>query len=148
MDLQTLEARLLSEFQRDFPVTEEPFASIAARLGVSEADVLAGYKRLLDSGRMSRLGAVIAPGRAGVSTLAACAVPPERRDAVAAVVNSYPEVNHNYAREGAINLWFVVHAGDETHLKSVLDSITARVGLPVLDLRLEEEFRIDLGFPL
>lgn len=148
MDLADVKARILDAYQRGFPVVAEPYAEIARTIGCPEADVLAAFQGLLDSRQIDRVGAVLAPGHSGVSTLAAIQVPIDRLVDVAEIVNRYPEVNHNYAREGAVNLWFVVHARSEAHLQSVLSDMAAKTGLPVHDLRLEEEFRIDLGFPL
>ena len=110
--------------------------------------VLDLLRRMADAGLVSRVGPVFAPHRAGASTLAAIAVPHERLEAVAAVVNEYDEVNHNYEREHRINLWFVVCAPTAERVAEVLDEITARTGLPVMDLPLEQAFHIDLGFPL
>lgn len=146
MDVADLE--LLNRFQRDFPLTSEPFRVIADRLGWSEAEVLAALCRLRDEGKVSRVGAVFATRRLGVSTLAALAVPPERLEAVARVVNEYPEVNHNYQREHDFNLWFVLTAATASRLQAVLTEIGDKTGLPVLDLPLLEEFHIDLGFNL
>jgi DNA-binding Lrp family transcriptional regulator len=144
----TLEFRLLNEFQRDFPLSPAPFAELAARLGVGEKAVLGGLEKLRREGKISRVGAVFAPKRIGASTLAAMAVPPDRLDAVAAAVNRFPEVNHNYEREHRFNLWFVVTAGSEGRLQATLAAIEKAAGLPLLPLPLLEEFHIDLGFPL
>ena len=105
-----LEFRLLNEFQRDFPLCPAPFAELAARLGVGERTVLTGLEKLRREGKISRVGAVFAPKRIGASTLAAMAVPAQQLEAVAAAVNRFPEVNHNYEREHRFNLWFVVTA--------------------------------------
>ena len=67
---------------------------------------------------------------------------------VAALVSAFPEVNHNYEREHAFNLWFVVTGENQTHVAAVLAALSDRTGLEVLDLPLEEAFHIDLGFPL
>ena len=63
-------------------------------------------------GRISRIGAVLRPGCFGASTLVAMAVPAARLAEVAGLVNAFPGVNHNYQREHAYNLWFVLTAGD------------------------------------
>ncbi len=139
---------LLNRFQRDFPLTACPFRVIAERLGWSEAEVLAALRRLQDEGKVSRVGAVFAARRLGVSTLAALAVPPDRLEAVAGLVNEYPEVNHNYQRDHDFNLWFVLTAASALRLQAVLAEIEARTGLSVLNLPLLEEFHIDLGFDL
>ena len=147
-DLSAFEKRLLDEFQRDFPLAPRPYAEIARRLGADEAAVIAALRRLRDDGFVSRVGAVVAPHRAGWSTLAAMAVPAARLDEVAAMVSAYPEVNHNYEREHRLNLWFVVAGPDAARGRAVLDAIEARSGIAVLDLPLVEAYRLDLGFPL
>ena len=139
---------LLNGFQRDFPLTSEPFRIIAERLGQTEAEVLAALRRLQQDGKVSRVGAVFATRKLGVSTLAALAVPVARLETVAGWVNDYPEVNHNYQREHDFNLWFVLTTASHTRLQTVLSEIKDKTGLPLLDLPLLEAFHIDLGFDL
>ncbi len=143
-----LEQRLLNEFQQGMPLTSTPYADIARQLGVYETTVLETLKRLQTEEVVSRVGAVFRPNRIGASTLAAIAVPTEELEDVAAMVNEFVEVNHNYEREHRFNLWFVVVAEDEDRLESVLVEIEKRCGYPVLDLPLLNEYFIDLGFDL
>jgi DNA-binding Lrp family transcriptional regulator len=143
-----LEFGLLNDWQRDLPLLPEPFAVIGDKYGVAEQDVLFALKRLHGKGLISRVGAVFAPWRIGVSTLAAMAVPAERIDEVAALVSARNEINHNYEREHRYNLWFVATAQDEVRLADALDAIAADAGLPVISLPLVEQFHIDLGFDL
>lgn len=112
MNLSPTERRLLNGTQRDFPLEARPFARIGAGLGIGEAEALALIGRLRAQGVVSRMGAVVAPNTLGASTLAAMAVPEARIEAVAARVSARAEVNHNYARAHAVNLWFVVTAAD------------------------------------
>lgn len=146
--LTALEKCLLNDYQRGFPLTASPYADIAAQLDVSEAEVIETLQSLTARGLISRVGPVFTPQRAGASTLAAMAVSPERLEAVAALVSAREEVNHNYEREHAFNLWFVVTAPDAAGVQRVLDDIEAATGIPVMDLPLEQAFYIDLGFPL
>lgn len=146
--LSALERRLLDEFQRDFPLVPAPFAEIGKRLSVSESEVIDALANLEARGFVSRVGPVFAPQRLGFSLLAALAVPAARLEAVAALVSAYPEVNHNYQREHAYNLWFVVTGDDELRVQRVLDEIQQRTGLKALRLPLERAYHIDLGFPL
>jgi siroheme decarboxylase len=146
--LSPLEREILSDFQRDFPLSPRPYAEIAARLGCDEAMVLATLGRFIDDGLIARVGPVFAPHRVGWSTLAAMAVPDERLEEVAALVSARPEINHNYERCHRFNLWFVVTAEDRARTLDVLDDIAKQSGLEVLDLPLEQAFHIDLGFPL
>lgn len=143
-----LDFQLLNDFQRDFPLVSAPFAELASRLGVGEKVVLGRLENLRREGKISRVGAVFAPKRIGASTLAAMAVPPEKLEVVAAAVNRFPEVNHNYEREHRYNLWFVVTAASEGRLQASLGAIEQAAGYPLLALPLLEEFHIDLGFCL
>ncbi|MES9883057.1 MAG: Lrp/AsnC family transcriptional regulator [Sedimenticola sp.] len=146
--LNDLEKRLLNEYQKGLPLTPTPYADIATHLGTSEALVLQILSRLQEMGVISRIGPVFKPKRVGVSTLVAMAVPEEQLELVAEQINNYAEVNHNYEREDRYNLWFVVTAGDKTRLQAVLTEMKHRTGYPLLNLPLEKQFHIDLGFPL
>jgi len=142
------ERRLLDEFQRDFPLCSWPYAEVARRLGCDEATVIDALARLQDEGAVARVGATLTPHRVGYSTLAAMEVPEARLDDVAKLVSAYEAVNHNYEREHRLNLWFVVTGADRQAVDRVLRDIEGRTGLAVLELPLEAEYRIDLGFPL
>lgn len=143
-----LEFRLLNEFQRDFPMTDAPFAEIAHRIGSDEGAVLETLQRLQAAGTISRVGAVFAPRSIGASTLAALAVPPARLETVAAQVSAHAGINHNYEREHHYNLWFVATAEDEAALATLLADIAVQTGYVPVALPLIEEFHIDLGFDL
>ncbi len=148
LPLTQLQRALLDRFQRDFPLVARPFAAMAKAVGASEAEVIVALAELREAGALARVGATLAPNRAGASTLAAMAVPSERLEEVADLVSAFPEVNHNYEREHRFNLWFVVTAESRTRIEEVLATIEARSGLPVLDLPLVRPFKLDLGFPL
>lgn len=147
-DIDEIDRHLLNDFQRNFPVSPRPYDAIAAAMGIGVDEVLARLSRLQQAGMISRIGAVVAPQRAGWSTLAAMPVPSDRLDAVADLVTAYPEVNHNYEREHRLNLWFVVTGPDEDAVTRVLRDINARTGLEVFDLPMLDAYKLDLGFDL
>ena len=148
VELSELDRRLLDEFQHDFPLCPRPFEAMARRLGCDEATVLSRLACLESRGFVSRIGPVLRANSLGASTLAAMAVPGERLQEIAALVSSYPQVNHNYEREHEFNLWFVVTARDTQAVAGVLDDLRRRTGLEVMDLPMTEAFHIDLGFRL
>lgn len=143
-----LDARLLDDWQRDLPITAQPFAAIGAVLGLGEADVLDRLARMRGAGRITRVGATCAPNTVSASTLAAIAAPTDRIEEVAQIIGAEPGVNHSYLREHRINLWFVATGPDRAHVDATLARIEARAGLRVLDLRLVRPFNVDLGFSL
>ena len=148
MQLDDLSRRLIERYQHNLPVCAEPWQAIAEELGCSEAEVLACLQQLAAAGVLSRAGPVFEHSRAGASTLVALAVPTERLEQVAALVNRYPEVNHNYLREHDYNLWFVLTGPDQATLQRCLDDIEQSTGLTPLDLPMRRAYRIDLGFSL
>ena len=76
------------------------------------------------------------------------AVPEERLEEVAAIVNSFAAVNHNYEREHRFNLWFVATAASDAELTEVLDRIEHLTNIKVMPLPMLEDYHIDLGFDL
>ena len=143
-----LHKHLLNDYQHDFPLTARPYLAIAETLGVTEEEVMSALNSLSADDFISRIGPIIAPNRIGKSTLVAMAVPRDRLQNVAEIVNSFPEVNHNYEREHRFNLWFVLIASNEDHLQAVIRQIERQTGLNAMPLPLLDEFFIDLGFPL
>ena len=146
--MNRLEQRLLNDFQRDFPLAAKPYSVIAEKLGSDTATVIALLKRLQTNGTICRIGPVFRPNTIGVSTLAAMAVPAQRLESVAARINGYSEINHNYEREHRLNLWFVATAESHAALDAVLADIERSTGCPVLKLPLVKDYHIDLGFSL
>lgn len=147
--MDALRARLLNDFQRGFPLTPRPFATVAERLGAGEPEVRALLAGLVANGKVSRVGLTFAPGRIGVATLAALAVPRERLEDVAARVSAFPHVNHNYEREHAYNLWFVVTGPDAARVDAVVREIERQAACgAALSLPMVEPYHVDLGFDL
>ncbi len=144
----TLQKQLLNDFQQDFPLSPTPYKDIALSLGVTENDVLLAFDELKNAQFINRIGSVIAPNHIGVSTLVAMAIPQEQLQTVAAMVSRHPEVNHNYERENAFNLWFVLIAKDEEALQSVIDVIEKESGFNTMQLPLLADYYINLGFQL
>ncbi|WP_130470883.1 Lrp/AsnC family transcriptional regulator [Candidatus Magnetaquicoccus inordinatus] len=147
-NLTPLDMRLLNEFQHHFPLVSQPYQEMAERLGISEEELLSRLQSLQNRGIISRVGAVLRTGQVGVSTLAAMQIPAADLERIASLVNSFPEVNHNYERDHAINLWFVLTAESPQRLQSVIDRIETESGFSVYVMPMIKPFHIDLGFPL
>lgn len=146
--LSPLDRQLVNAHQQDFPLVPEPYAAMGERFGLNGEAVLERLRELEASGVISRVGVVLRPGSVGASTLAAMAVPSEEIDRVAGVVSGFREVNHNYEREHALNLWFVITAASPERLQEVLAEITRQTGIAVHSMPLVEDYFINLGFPL
>jgi DNA-binding Lrp family transcriptional regulator len=146
--LDDIDQQLLQSYQRDFPLTENPFKEIGATLGIAEGEVINRYQRLQDEGFISRIGPLVNHAKVGASTLVAIAAPPDTIEASAEIINSFAEINHNYLREHRYNLWFVVTAKDEARMHTVIAEIESRTDCEALVLPMIKSFYIDLGFKL
>ena len=142
------DARLINHLHGGFPLVDRPFAAVADQLGWSEERVIERLHQLLAQGVLTRFGPLFQIERAGGQfVLAAIAVPEERFDAVNLVVNSFPEVAHNYRRTHALNMWFVVAAESPALAADAIARIQESVGLQVLAFPKEEEYFVELCLP-
>lgn len=136
---------LINALHGGVPIEERPFASIGRQLGMTEEDVMGRLQRLLADRMLTRFGPLYDAAKlGGAFTLAAMAAPEDRFDEVAEIVNSFPEVAHNYAREHALNMWFVVGAERPERIAEVLSQIKDRTGLEILNMPKEEEYFLEL----
>ena len=147
--LSAFDARLLERLHGDLPLSDTPFADVAAELGSSEDVVLERLQTLLADGTLTRFGPLFQIERAGgLFVLAAMAVPEDRFDAVTTQVNAFPEVAHNYRRAHALNMWFVLGTETPAAATAAIERIEADTGLPVLAFPKEREFFVELKQPL
>jgi len=138
---------IINETQGGFPVSERPFAELAERLDLSEAELINRMRALREEGVLSRFGPLFHAERMGGGlTLAAIAVPEDRYEDVTELVNAHDEVAHNYARDHALNMWFVLATETPERIADVIAEIEAETGITVLNMPREEEFFIGLRF--
>ncbi len=143
------DARLIDRLQRSLPLTQQPFADVAVELQTIEAQVIARLERLLKDGVLTRFGPLFQIERAGGQfILAALQVPEARFAEVTDQVNSLPEVAHNYRREHALNMWFVVAAETPQAAQACCARIEALTDLPVHAFPKEREYFVGLYLPL
>ena len=146
-DIDAIDRQIINALQGGFPVSSRPYAEAAARLGIGEQDLIDRIGRLLVDGVLSRFGPMYHAERMGGGlTLAAMQVPEDRYEAVAEQVNAHPEVAHNYARDHALNMWFVVGADRPEAVGETLDAIASETGLKVYDMPKRREFFVGLRF--
>jgi len=148
--LNATDKKILNRIQSDFPITRNPFATIAAELGLTEEDVLARLARLKEKGIIRRIGGNFVPEKVGfVSTLCAARVPADRIDQFAATVNRYPGVTHNYLRENDFNVWFTFIAPSREDIEQNLADIALETGVTeILNLPATRVFKIKAQFNL
>ena len=148
LNFSASEWRLLNVYQHHFPLESRPFLSIAEKESLDESAVLDFYKRMAESGVISRIGAVVKPNILGKSALIAMKIPNDKIAEVAEKISAFAEINHNYQRAHEWNLWFVAVSKTAESLDDFLKNLQRRFPFPLIKLPLVREFHIDLGFDL
>jgi DNA-binding Lrp family transcriptional regulator len=142
-ELDAIDRSVLNRMQEDLPLTPRPFADVAAELGLAEAELIERLARMRREGIITRFGPFFdAEAMGGAFCLCAMAVPEGRFEEVAERVNAHPEVAHNYARDHALNMWFVLATEDKAGIAAATDAIEAETGLRVLRFPKLREFFI------
>ena len=144
-EIDAVDRQIIDQLQGDFPLCERPYAAAAERLGITEEDLLGRLQRLLDARVLTRFGPMVQIERmGGAFVLAALAVPEARYDEVAARVNALPQVAHNYRREHALNMWFVLATETPAGIAEALAHVERDSGLPVYAFPKEREYFLEM----
>ena len=147
--LSTLERDFINNFQGHFPLQERPFEAVAIQLGCSEDELIETVKNLKTQKLLTRFGPLYDAARLGGGlTLAAMVVPEERYKIVTDLVNTYPQVAHNYRREHELNMWFVIATETPVEVVQVISSIEKSTRLTVYNFPKQQEFYIGLWLHL
>lgn len=144
-ELDAVDRQIIAKMQGDFPLCERPYAAMADVLGIPEGDLLSRLQRLLDNRVLTRFGPMMQVERmGGAFVLAALAVPEARYDAVAAQVNALPQVAHNYRREHAFNMWFVLATETPEGIAEAIARVEGDTGLKVHAFPKEREYFVEM----
>ena len=147
--MDELDRKIINDLQTGFPLTEQPYAEVAARLGIEEPELLSRLQQLLDNKTLSRFGPMYdAQKLGGAFSLVAMQVPEQEFDKVAEVVNSYVEVAHNYQRDHEFNMWYVLATETPQQIDQVNSDIEQRTGLKVFNMPKLTEYYIGLKLPV
>jgi hypothetical protein len=82
----------------------------------------------------------------GAFSLAAMKIPAADFERVTEIVNRFPEVAHNYARDHEFNMWFVLGTETPERVHTVIEEIEQQTGYPVYNMPKLEEFFVGLRF--
>jgi DNA-binding Lrp family transcriptional regulator len=145
--MDAVDRAIVNQLQGGFPVCERPYAEAATKLGLTEDELLQRLDTLLENGTLTRFGPMYHAERlGGALTLAAMKIPDADFERVAEIVNRFPEVAHNYAREHAFNMWFVLATEAPERIEEVIGEIERATGYRVYNMPKLEEFFVGLRF--
>jgi len=143
--MDDIDKTIINALQKGFPICESPYRLAAAELGIAEAELLQRLQILLDKGILTRFGPMYhAEQMGGALSLAALKVPEQRFQEVTDIVNAFPEVAHNYARNHVLNMWFVLATEHPEQVQSVIQAIEQQTGLTVYNMPKISEYYVGL----
>lgn len=120
---------ILRLLQQGLPLVAEPFKAIGDKLWIDEMSVISRLVRMRQEGIIRHIGAFLDSNKLGrKGALVAMQVDESLIDAVAKVIMDFPQITHNYLREGTPNLWFTIIAKDEAERDEILARIQQAAG--------------------
>lgn len=144
-DLDATDRLLINALQGGFPLSDQPYRDVGEKLGLSEAEVLTRLRDLIDRKVLTRFGPMYQVERiGGAFVLAALKVPETDFEQIATLVNALPEVAHNYRREHAFNMWFVLATETPQRIAAAIEKIEQVTGLPVYAFPKEREYFVEM----
>jgi len=132
-DLSALEADLLLEIQDGFPLSETPYADVAAALDADVRDVVDAVERLRADGCIKRIGCVVNHVVTGFrnNCMVVWDVPDDELDARGEAVGRLPYVTLCYHRprrpdlEWEYNLFTMIHGREAEAVDAKIDELAA-----------------------
>ncbi len=149
LSMHELNRQIINRYQGGFPLIELPFAEMAKQLNSTESEIINSIRGMLADKTLSRFGPLFNAGCLGGGlTLAAMSVAEQDFDQVTDQVNSLAAVAHNYRREHALNMWFVIATESIAEIDATIATIQSMTGLQVYNFPKIKEFYIGLWLQL
>lgn len=148
-ELDAADKRILSLIQSNFPLEPRPYAVIGEAVGLTEDEALERVRSLKRRKIIRRMGANFQSAKLGFrSTLCAAKVPAEKIDGFVAEVNRHTGITHNYLRNHEYNVWFTCIGPSWQAVCDLLDSITEKTGIAILNLPAKKMYKIKVDFQM
>lgn len=132
--LSPQEIEIVRCLQEDIPLVRQPFADLAGRLNMSEAELLIKIKELQERGLIRRFGAILRHRQAGVTANAMVVwiIPEAEAGRVGRKMAASSAVTHCYLRptgpDWPYNLYTMVHARSTAECEARVRELAAIAG--------------------
>lgn len=133
--LTELDKQLIREMQKGLPLVSRPFAEIAARLSLTEEEIIERIRFFIQNGQIRRFGAAVRHQDLGfvANAMVVWDVPDEKVTEVGLVMAGFEQVSHCYQRprhQGwPYNLFTVVHGKNREECIQAAESLSRATGM-------------------
>ncbi|MEI6135014.1 MAG: AsnC family transcriptional regulator [Desulfomonile sp.] len=144
LKLEPIDKGILSALQGDLSGSPEPYELIGRELNVSEEEVILRINRMVDSGIIRRIGAMIRHIEAGINFngMVVWKVSPDRVEEIGQIFANVPQVTHCYERPpfGAMggNLFTMIHSSSKDECMETVARMAKEVGLEEYEILFSE----------
>ena len=150
-EVDRIDLLILDALQDDLPLVPKPWKLIADGIGISELECIKRISRLIEGDIIRNISPIFESRRFGLraGTLIALSVPEDQVYQVVEIINSYPEISHNYRRDHHYNIWFTISGRNEEENDSISCEICRRAGISqenMIALPTIRSYKIDVRF--
>jgi DNA-binding Lrp family transcriptional regulator len=130
-----LDVAVIRALQGDMPVVPEPYAPAAARLGISQGELLEALESMRERRALRRVAAILFHRRAGFSAngMGVWNVPDDRIVELGPRMASYRGISHCYQRptyaDWRYSVFTMAHGRSKEECDAILDTIAAETGI-------------------
>lgn len=143
--MDEIDKLIINTLQNGFPICDSPYQEVAKLLELTEQELITRLKTLLANGTLTRFGPLYnAEQMGGALTLAAVKAPKECFEHITDIINAFPEVAHNYARNHELNMWFVLATQTPEQISATISAIEQLTGLTVYNMPKIKEYFVNL----
>jgi DNA-binding Lrp family transcriptional regulator len=136
MELNDRDRRLIAAMEDGLPLVLRPYAAIGERIGIGEAEVVAGLRRLFKGGVIKRFGVIVRHRELGyrANAMVVWDVPDDRVADAGRLLAELPFITLCYCRPRRLpvwpyNLFCMIHGRDRDTVKVLVDKASATAGL-------------------
>jgi len=146
--LSEREQAIVRALQNDLPLVKEPYKEVAASIGLSEEELLAGIQTLQEKGCLKRISIALRHNNVGytINVMTVWDVPAADIEAIGKKMAAHPKVTHCYERKKDVdfdyNLYAMVHAQTEEEYQALIKDLY-EIAKPIkhMELRTTKELK-------
>ncbi len=150
MNFDSINRKLLSLLQVEFPLAQKPYSELGLKLGIDRDEVINRIEQLKVKDVIRQISPVLDARRLGYqTTLVAMRVAKAQLDRAEQLIAGHPGVSHGYERDHHFNVWFTLAIPPTSDIETELKQLTPSIGAEaVFSLPAVKVFKIGAYFDM
>lgn len=132
--LSIIDIKIIKELQKNLPLVSKPYKEIAAKVGITEEELLNKIKIMKEKGYIRRVGAALRHREMGIDANAMIVweVPEEDCERVGKAIAAFPQVTHCYQRptkkDWPFTIFAMIHFPTRQECEEMAKKISKEIG--------------------